>query len=105
MLLKRFYILSRLGGISRGLAFYSISYHVLAVSTEAISSLGSICQYLEFYSISDHALAVSAKQYQLRLYLITRYLKLQNIVDGDSFSTQANYLKKYCQQKTYNFYV
>ena len=44
------YILSRLGSICRGLAFYS----------NILSRLGSICLGLAFYSISYHALAVSA---------------------------------------------
>ena len=45
-----FYILSRLGSICRGLAFYSISYHALAVSAEAWHAF-----------LSYHALAVSVE--------------------------------------------
>ena len=44
-----FYILSRLGSICLGLAFYSISCHALAVSAEAwhaILHLVTPCQYL-----------------------------------------------------------
>ena len=76
----------------RGLACYSISYHALAVSTEAwhpyhalavsqrlgmlsyilsLSRLGSIRRGLACYSISYHALAVSAEAWQAILYLIT----------------------------------
>ena len=58
------YILSRLGSICRGLAFYS---NILSRSIcrglacfSILSRLGSICQGLAFYSISYHALAVSA---------------------------------------------
>ena len=51
-----FYILSRLGSISRGLACYSISHHALAVSSKAIAY---------------HVLAVSAEAWHAILYLIT----------------------------------
>ena len=79
-----FYILSRLGSISRGLAFCSISYHALAKSAEAWHSvlylvtpwqspprlgmlfyikscLCSILRGLAFCSISYPGLAVSAE--------------------------------------------
>ena len=46
-----FYILSRLSSVCLGLAFYSISYHVLAVSADAWQAI----------LISYHALAVSAE--------------------------------------------
>ena len=76
------YILSRLGSIRRGLAFYPRSYHAFAVSAEAISyhalrpwqyplrlgflsyilsRLGSIRRGLAFYSRSYYAFAVSAE--------------------------------------------
>ena len=76
------YILSRLGSIRRGLAFYPRSYHAFAVSAEAISyhalrpwqyplrlgflsyilsRLGSIRRGLAFYSRSYHAFTVSAE--------------------------------------------
>ena len=76
----------------RGLACYSISYHALAVSTEAwhpyhalavsqrlgmlsyilsLSRLGSIRRGLACYSISCHALAASAEAWHDILYLIT----------------------------------
>ena len=51
-----FYILSRLGSISRDLACYSTSNHALAVSTQAC------------YSTSYHTLAVSAKAWHAILY-------------------------------------
>ena len=52
-----FYILSRLGSISRGLLFY------------ILSRLGSIRRGLACYSISYHALAVSAEAWHAILYL------------------------------------
>ena len=39
MLGIRFYILSRLGNICRGLAFYSVAYHALAVFAKAWHSI------------------------------------------------------------------
>ena len=54
-----FYILSRLGSISRGLLFY------------ILSRLGSIRRGLACYSISYHALAISAEAWHAILYLIT----------------------------------
>ena len=55
-----FYILSsRSGSIRRGFACYSISYHALAVSTQACNS------------ISYHAFAPSAEAWHAILYFIT----------------------------------
>ena len=59
-----FYILSHLGSICRGLAFYSFSYHALAVSAEAWHSI----LYL-----------ITPWQYLRRLYLITPWQYLQRL--------------------------
>ena len=72
-----FYILSRLGSISRGLACYS----------DILSRLGSICRDLACYSIliyslprrysiACHALAVSAKAWHAIQYLVTPWQDL-----------------------------
>ena len=98
------YSLLCLDSISCGLACYSISYHALAVSTEAwhailylttpwqyqqrlgmpgmlfyiLSRLGSICLGWACYSISYHALAVSAEAARLGMlfWILSRLGKI-----------------------------
>ena len=111
-----FYIFSRLGGISRGLACYSISYHALPV--------GSIRQGWACYSIFYQALAVSIvawhaflnlsyenssltnstiqacryERYLLICWVSCRFSKWQRILDWLALQICKNFLPKISQK-------